>query len=345
MIKTLAYSVLSILTLGGNSLVIAVIYRNRNLRTVINFLILNMATSDLLIPVFELTRRIKQIYLPRGVWPLDGVIGSITCKFRCFAAETSLTVSVLTLEVIALERFFSVVFPMKRQPIRNNKTCFIVIALIWLIGAVFPSTYFYAFKLDHRGTTPYCIFSWEPAFDHAEAVKVHFTIFLVALTIIPFLLLTSLYSAIIISLHRQKAKLHLASQATQRRTKKYRRITYMLLTVVVVFLVTWLPYNVYLFQSAFIWSSHRPCESRHLIFSAVFLSYSYQAANPFIYFIFVGDFRKGFQELFGCLKRCRSCYKNQNETQQEMEGNMNCALEPESSKAVVLVSLRPLQVQ
>ena len=179
-IRTIAYSLLSILTLGGNSLVIAVIYRNRNLRTVINFLILNMAISDLLIPVFALTRGIKLIYLPRREWPLDGVIGSIACKFRPFAGDLSITVSVLTLEVVALERCFSVVFPMKRQPIRSTKTCIIAIALIWLIGAVFSSSYFYTNKLELIGTTPYCIYNWESEFDHAEAVKVQVTIFLVA---------------------------------------------------------------------------------------------------------------------------------------------------------------------
>ena len=234
------------------------------------------------------------------------------------------------------------VLPMKRQPIRSTKTCIIVITLIWLIGAVFSSPYFYTNKLDHKGTTPYCIYNWEPAFDHAEAVKVQVTIFLVAFTIIPFLLLTSLYSAIIISLHRQKANLHLAPQATQRRAEENRRITYMLVTIVIVFLVTWLPANVYGFMGVFVWPTHRPCEQRHLIFSAVFLSYSCPAANPFIYCIFIENYRKGFQELFSCLIKCRLCFENQSQRRPEIEDNINCTVGPGSSKGVVLVSLRTL---
>ena len=130
-------------------------------------------------------------------------------------------VSILTLEVIAVERFISLVFPMKKQPIRSNKVCFIVTILTWLLVAVCRSSHFYARKLIHKGTTPYCVHNWQPAFDHAEAVKLEFTIILVAFSVIPFLLLTSLYSAIIISLHRQKRNLHLASEATKRRAKKY----------------------------------------------------------------------------------------------------------------------------
>ena len=341
----MAYSVLLILSLGGNSLVIVVICRNRNLQTVINFFILNMAISDLLIPVFAHTKRIKLIYLPRGLWPLGGVTGSITCKLRGFLEYTSISVSVLTLEVIAVERFFSVVFPMKRQPIRSNKTCFIVIVLIWLTGAVYPSTSFYTLKIIHKDRSPYCIYSWVPAFDHIEAAKVDFTIYLVAFIMIPFILLTSLYSAIIISLHRQKANLHLAPEATQRRAKENRRITYMLVTVVVLFLVTCLPVTIYLFLSAFVWSSHRPCESRHLIFSANFLAYNYPAVSPFIYYLFIENYRKSFQELFSCRVRCRSCFKNQNQTWPEIEGNINCTVEPGSPKAVVHLPLRFFEVQ
>ena len=141
-IKNITYSVLLILSLAGNSLIIAVIYRNRKLRTVINFLILNIAISDLLLPLFAHTRRIKQVYLSLGLWPLDGVIGSTTCKLATFATDTLLIVSVLTLELIAIERFASVVFPMKKQPIRSNKSCFIVIVLTWLLAAVYSSSQF-----------------------------------------------------------------------------------------------------------------------------------------------------------------------------------------------------------
>ena len=219
-------------------------------------------------------------------------------------------VSILTLEVIAVERFISLVFPMKKQPIRSNKECFIVTILTWLLAAVCRSSHFYARKLLHKGTTPYCVHNWQPAFDHAEVVKLEFTIILVAFTAIPFLLLTILYSAIIISLHRQKRNLHLAPEATKRRAKENRQITYMLVTVVVVFLVTWLPLNIHAFLSAFVWSSRRPCESRHLIFSANFLCYLSPAVNPFIYCFFMRSYRKGFKELFKCLRKGKTCCNN-----------------------------------
>ena len=298
-IKIFAYSILMILSLGGNSLVIATIYRKPNLRTNINLLILNLSASDLLMPLFAYTIRMKRIYEPRGLWPFDGVVGSITCKLIPFAEYTSIVVSVLTMGVIAVERFFSVVFPMKRQPINSKKSCFITIALVWFIGTIYPSLYFYTSKIVHKDTKQYCLFSWEPAFVHAEAYKVQFTIALILFTMIPFVLFTSLYSSIIISLHRQKGRIKLSSEQATRRNKKYKSIAYMLVTIVALFFLSWAPVNVYLFLSALVWPTHRPCESRHMIFSAIFVGYSYPALNPFVYFTFNSEYRKSFQELLG----------------------------------------------
>ena len=303
-VKTVAYSLLFILTLLGNSLVIAVIYKDQKLRTITNLLIVNISISDLLIPLFAHSLRIKRIYFPRGLWPVDGVFGSITCKLAIFGKDTSIAVSVLTLELIAIQRFYKIVFPLKKSPIGSKKSCTAAIALIWLFGAVYPCSNFYSMKFIHKDSAPYCIYSWEPAFAHAQAAKVDLSVFLLAFTIIPFLLLTSLYSAIVISLHRQKTGLYLASEARQRRARKYRQVTYALVTIVVVFLVTWTPLNIYIFLSAFVWSSHRPCESRHLIFSAVFVSLSYPAINPPVYYIFNENFRKGYQDIFSCLIGC-----------------------------------------
>ena len=104
-IKIFAYSILMALSLGGNYLVIVTIYRKPKLRTIVNLLILNLSASDLLIPLFAYTIRMKRIYEPQGLWPVDGVAGSITCKLIPLAENTSIVVSVLTMEVIAVERF------------------------------------------------------------------------------------------------------------------------------------------------------------------------------------------------------------------------------------------------
>ena len=74
----------------------------------------------------------------------------------------------------------------------------------------------------------------------------------------------------------------------------------MLVTVVFVFLLSWLPVNV---ETLLLSLSTTPtCDNRHVQFSIAFLSFSYPAINPFIYFVFSENYRKGVQELLCCAK-------------------------------------------
>ena len=144
-IKTMAYLVLVILILVGNSLVIAVILRNQRLRTTINFFILNIALSDLLLPLFGITIKIQNIYTRERLWLIDGVFGTVTCKLQPFAESVAVIVSILTLVIVAVERFFCIVFPLRRQPIKSKKSCFILIALTWIIAVLYSSTSFFRY--------------------------------------------------------------------------------------------------------------------------------------------------------------------------------------------------------
>lgn len=312
--KTMAYVLLLLATLIGNSLVTIVIWRNKRLRTIITFFILNMAVSDLLLPFCAFPGHIQHVFLPWGVWLVGGGFATFTCKLLPFAENMSITVSVLTLELIAIDRFFNVVFHTKKQPINTKKKCFILIALTWLVAILFSSFFFYKRRIAYKDTTRYCISTWEPAFNNVEAIKVQFPITLTFLSIIPLVLLIGLYSAIIIVLQRQNNKLSLAPSAQQRREKRFRRVTFMLIAVVVVFICSWIPVSVYWFLLAYWWKTIT-CQTARFIFAANFLSYTYAAINPIIYYIFMEDYRNGFRELLGC----QICFKKQNTSNGKQE--------------------------
>ena len=342
LIKTLAYSVLLIFSLVGNGLIIAVIRRNKQLRTIINFFVLNMAISDLLLPIFALPRRLQDIYYPERLWMVDGIFGAVTCKMLPFAEAMSITVSVTTLVIISIERFFSIVFPMRRQPISGKKACYIAIVFTWFTGSLYPATYFYKYRLVRKDTSPYCQATWEPLLKGHKVQLIEFFCFLVLYTILPSILLISLYSAIIVSLQRQKSPDHFASQerVRHRRSRQYSRITYMLVTATILFLVAWIPFNFALFA----FNPERPCDSRHLIFGAHFLTYTYSAVNPVIYCIFNKRYRKGFLELLCCPARGRSWLKNRSIWIKFRSNNCHVIDEPQqTTNSVVVLSIQSLQ--
>jgi len=60
-IKTFAYSLIMLISLFGNLAVIAIVSKNKWISTTTNFLIANMAASDLLISVFAAPRELVEI--------------------------------------------------------------------------------------------------------------------------------------------------------------------------------------------------------------------------------------------------------------------------------------------
>lgn len=299
-LKTAAYSTLLFVSLTGNSLIVAAILRKQELRTIINFFVLNMCISDLLMPIFVLPKRIKQVYFPRKVWLLDGVFGLLTCKFTLFLENTSVIVSVIGLLVISIERLYCVVYPLKRQPIRTKRTCFALIAISWMVGVGFCSHFLYTQRLENRNGTTMCVYSWKPFADTRKTGNTLHLIFLICFTIIPFIALSAIYLKIAVSLHRKRKPFCLSTRhQLNYRIKQCRRISLMVATVVAVFLLAWTPVNIYIFLRNFAgWKVNHPCRYRHLIYIANYLSYSYIAINPFIYYTFNIKFKRSLHEIF-----------------------------------------------
>ena len=83
--------------------------------------------------------------------------------------------------------------------------------------------------------------------------------------------------------------------------KKKRKTTYMLLTVIVVFLICMLPFQIIILINAFITVSPSDAFNVAIKMSSVLAACSV-ACNPFIYSFFSAKYRKAFLDVFKC--RC-----------------------------------------
>lgn len=95
----------------GNLLLFAVILRKGRIANVANLFNLNLAVGDVLriivfVPVYL-------DYSSQGEWPR--LLGSAGCKLTFMIVQSSLTVSIITLMLMSLERFQAVVHPLKKQ--------------------------------------------------------------------------------------------------------------------------------------------------------------------------------------------------------------------------------------
>ena len=298
--KTTAYSVFLALALLGNPLVIAVVYRKRRLRTSVNYFIVNMALSDLLIPLFAMPLRIKDIFSDDNrKWLIDGTLGTTLCKFMPFTENVSLAVSMLSLLVVAVDRFNAVRFPLN-PPLLTKKRCALLIVGTWVIAVGFGAPILYTRRLKFDEGQTKCYGTWAPIFDPIQGPRVYFIVLSVCFLAIPNIFLVILYGVVIYSLKRQKALRHNTKEQRKIRGRENRKVIIMLVAVVFLFILAWTPFQIYFVMWLFVYNIKSPCWLDKFLYFSDFLSFSYTALNPIIYYKFNENYRQGFREILRC---------------------------------------------
>ncbi|XP_061601804.1 neuropeptide Y receptor type 4 [Cololabis saira] len=132
------YSITMVLGLMGNIGLICIIAHRREKVNVTSIFICNLSFSDILVCLFCLPFTV--IYTLMDHW----VFGSLLCRLVPFIQCVSVTVSVLSLVFIALERHQLIINPSGWKPSISH--AYMAVILIWTL-ACFTSTPFLAFQL------------------------------------------------------------------------------------------------------------------------------------------------------------------------------------------------------
>ncbi|XP_059215490.1 neuropeptide Y receptor type 1-like [Centropristis striata] len=132
------YSITMVLGLVGNIGLICIIARRREKVNVTGIFICNLSFSDIMVCVFCLPFTV--IYTLMDHW----VFGSLLCRLVPFIQCVSVTVSVLSLVFIALERHQLIINPSGWKP--SIPQAYMVVFVIWIL-ACFTSSPFLIFQL------------------------------------------------------------------------------------------------------------------------------------------------------------------------------------------------------
>lgn len=139
-----AFSFMIMTDLVGNTLVILVIIGNKNMRTAMNYVLVNLAVADILVAIFM---GIKFVVGPTFVHP-DGITGRFLCKFVTggTTAWTAAVASIYSLVAIAIEAYHAAFHPFKRRAASASslrKTIFLIwlIAVLWGLPLYISVTY------------------------------------------------------------------------------------------------------------------------------------------------------------------------------------------------------------
>ena len=118
----------------GNTLVIRIVHKTRDMHSTTNYLLANLAVSDvitiLLAPLYFFS---YQIGYPSGAF------GKFSCKFLVLS-DISITTSALTLSLLAIERYHALLKPFRTGLRLRDENIKRAIALIWISSffIVFP---------------------------------------------------------------------------------------------------------------------------------------------------------------------------------------------------------------
>ena len=307
-VKTSAYSVLIVVAITGNILIGVVVLKTKRMRRTNNYLIVNMAFSDLVLSLIVFPRILTDVNV--GYWLIDGRFGLALCKIAKFLQDVSIDVSIQSLVLISVDRFRAVVFPL-RLPIVSSKLCPYVIIATWIVAMAIHCPHLFSFKLIEIDGKLQCMLLWNDTFGMSSSQTNYYLAVFLVLVIIPFALMTIVYSIIIFKLRPQNIPggETVNAKEQEKRVKRQRNVLKMALAIVIGFALCWAPINIIVFLESFVWdknpSASLSCSFQAFYFFALFMAYANCAINPCICFTFSGNFCQGLKSLFVCCsKKC-----------------------------------------
>ncbi|XP_052055503.1 neuropeptide FF receptor 2 [Apodemus sylvaticus] len=305
-----SYFLIFFLCMVGNTIICFIVIRNRHMHTVTNFFILNLAISDLLVGIFCMPITLLDNII--AGWPF----GSSMCKISGLVQGISVAASVFTLVAIAVDRFRCVVYPFK--PKLTVKTAFVMIVIIWSLAITImtPSAImlhvqeekYYRVRLSSHNKTStvyWCREDWP----RQEMRRIYTTVLFATIYLAPLSLIVVMYARIGAFLFKPSALCTGKQRPEQwHASKKKQKVIKMLLTVALLFILSWLPLWTLMMLSDY--ADLSPNKLRiiniYVYPFAHWLAFCNSSVNPIIYGFFNENFRNGFQDAFQiCQKKTK----------------------------------------
>ena len=225
-----------------------------------------------------------------------GTGGLITCKLFLANLFIPVIFTVWILPTIGVDRFYIVTRPLRSSPLsRHFKK---IIAILWSRSVFWSVEVFVTGRL---GKTKQ---GYDCDVKHVLQKRITFFVLTVSLNVFLPLLITAVLYVIVCHKLWSRDVPGEGTDQNQRQAeamKTARKVTRMMMTVVVLYVLCFVPF--------FVGSSlyHFDHTSRELLFLCLFLvAFAHSGLNPYVYLTFNQEFRNGFKTLFGnCLRKIR----------------------------------------
>lgn len=300
------YFVLFFAGFSGNLFVLIVIgNRHKRSRRLVDTFVLNLALADL---VFVFTLPLWAVSAgQRDQWPF----GNSVCKISSYIIAVNRFSNIFFLTCMSVDRYLAVVRLMDSHFLRSSKcihfTCGVVWAVSLLLGA--PTLVYRNLSVDKN----YCIDDLQSSFFRAMTLLTVFLSFM-----LPVLIIVLCYGSILVKLRR-----HSVAAGNSRAEARRRHSLKIVFTIIIAFLVSWLPYNVFRTIQVISKMSEADLDAdtekylfQGLVISSC-LAFVNSCVNPAIYLFLDKHFRRSAAAL------CLSCLGHGDGQQSYISSNSN----------------------
>ena len=303
-VRTVAYLLLAVFIAFCNTATIAVIVRSRSLGTVTNNFIISLSAADLLMT----PALVSYCYL---IYVKDADIWRLGLFFDLLPGTLSSGASLFTLLLIAIDRYIAVAHPFSYKHVMTVKTSRLLIVFVWgyltaLITCIV--TYFGYFGADDDVFEDHLKLTTAiPATVYKACIQTHICVALLV-TIL-------LYALTYRALRRQMRRLTDVTSATSMTSHKTKRVTEMMVIVVVALILCWTPFTLF---NSLVNTNAKNLEA-HLYYLddlCYIIVYINSFINPVVYAWKSAEFRQGYAQLW---MACRPTLASQTDNRTQVE--------------------------
>ena len=293
------FLLINVATLFGNILLCAVLLKNLSFQSITNILILALSAADILMGVICMPLTCGA--LVQGKW----IYGEFSCQLQCFFIYFLAFVSLQTIVLTSLNRFYRVVKPTKYRRLFTMRKTVGALITLWLASALIltvPLTTG-AFSATFNPAKAACvIFRKGTDMEHKSYPAILRGLLLLIFAIIPSVVIFTCYFKIFRAVGEHFTRVAPSLNVQSRRSRPKSRVnsremrtTITLFAVVVMFFLSWLPVFVIEIIQAFAidwWKIPREVQLLWTFFG----SFS-SAANPLVYGFANSAYRREYKRL------------------------------------------------
>uniref|UniRef100_A0A8D8WXB2 Tachykinin-like peptides receptor 99D n=1 Tax=Cacopsylla melanoneura TaxID=428564 RepID=A0A8D8WXB2_9HEMI len=292
---TCLYAPMVVVATGGNLIVIWIVLAHKRMRTVTNYFLVNLSLADAMVSTLNVT--FNFVYMLSSDWPF----GRFYCKVTQFVAVLSICASVFTLMAIAVDRYIAIIYPLKPRVGRRTTLC---IALgIWIGSIILSLPSFLYFTTDFieyvdGSVRTVCYPEWPDGPNNYSRLELIYNVMFMILTyFLPIFSMLFTYARIGKELWGSQS----IGECTQRQLeniKSKRRVVKMMMVVVTIFVVCWMPFQIYFLMTSYWPEITNEAYIQDIYLAIYWLAMSNSMYNPIIYCWMNSRFRQGFKQFF-----------------------------------------------